>query len=108
MSETLIRVQRLAEAGDLRVSAHGMMELDKDDLYPPDMIAGLQNAIVVEDYPNHPRGPCVLVLQRDRNRQAVHVLWGIPRYDTRPAVLITGYRPDPVRWSNDFTKRQRR
>jgi hypothetical protein len=49
----------------------------------------------------------VLALQRDRDGSPVHVLWGIPRGETGPAVLVTAYRPDPRRWSDDLKRRAR-
>jgi class 3 adenylate cyclase len=32
--------------------------------------------------------------------------WGIPRGQTAPAVLVTAYRPDPARWTDDFLRRR--
>ncbi|MEE3259380.1 MAG: DUF4258 domain-containing protein [Candidatus Latescibacterota bacterium] len=61
--------------------------------------------VVIEDYSTYPQGPCVLVLQKGRNGQPIHIVWGIPKEASSPAVLVTGYRPDPTRWSDDFTKR---
>ena len=46
------------------------------------------------------------VLQRDGIDKPIHVVWGIPRYATSPAVLVTAYRPDPERWSDDFSRRK--
>jgi Domain of unknown function (DUF4258) len=107
MSETLRRVQILASRGEIRVSAHGYDELAADDIFVSDVIAGVSTAIVVEDYPDFVRGPCVLVLQRDAGGRPFHVVWGIPENRTGPAVVVTAYRPDPTRWSNDFLRRKR-
>ena len=70
-------------------------------------MAGVSGAVVVEDYPEYPKGSCVLVLQQDRRGEPIHVVWGIPKYASSPAVLVTAYRPDPGQWSDDFMRRKR-
>ena len=106
MSETLRRVQTLVLAGDYLVSRHGYDELDKDGIVAADAFAGVASAVVVEDYPDRMRGPSVLALQYDGANRPIHVLWGIPAGQRRPAVLITAYRPDPNLWDDDFRRRQ--
>jgi hypothetical protein len=105
MSATLAAVQALVEMDDVVVSAHGEKELANDGIDVTDLTATIRAARVVEDYPIYAKGPCVLVLQRDAAGQPVHVLWGIRTGTTQPAVLITAYRPDPVKWSADFMTR---
>ncbi|WP_370445912.1 DUF4258 domain-containing protein [Acidiferrobacter sp. SPIII_3] len=51
-------------------------------------------------------GPCALLLQKDGSGAPIHVVWGIPKGHDRPAVLVTVYRPDPVRWDPSFTRRR--
>lgn len=105
MSATFERVRKLVAAGDVRISEHGYDELAGDDILVMEVLASLDDAVVVEDYPTASRGASVLVLQRDEESKPVHVVWGIPLGQTRPAVLITAYRPDPARWSADLTER---
>ncbi|WP_082364267.1 DUF4258 domain-containing protein [Rhodopseudomonas sp. AAP120] len=107
MSETLRRVQSLVSAGDYLVSRHGFRELANDGILAEDVIAGLPAAMVVEDYPDSRKEPSLLTLQFDRVGP-IHVMWGIPKATSRPAVLVTAYRPDPQRWSADFMQRRPR
>lgn len=106
MSETFARIVDLARAGEVRISVHGYEELAEDGLLASEVVDGLVEAVVIEDDPTYPKGAFVLVLQRDRLGSPIHVVWGIPRGQTSPAVLVTAYRPDPARWHEDFQRRR--
>lgn len=106
MSDLLERIQALIAAGEVRVSEHGYDELADDRLTTREAITGVQEAVVVEEYPNYPKGPSVLLLQKDHDGDPIHVVWGIPRGSDRPAVLVTAYRPDPARWDEEFMRRR--
>ena len=106
MNTTLEGIQLLIEQGEVRISVHGYDELVADGLSARDVVTGVFDAVVVEDYPEYRKGPAVLVLQHDVDERPIHVLWGIPKGHSSPAVLVTAYRPDPRRWSIDFMRRK--
>lgn len=81
MGETLKRVTELVSRKDVRVSDHGYDELANDGIFVQDVLAGVQDAVVIEDYPNYYKGPSVLVLRRDV-QGPIHVVWGIARNTT--------------------------
>lgn len=106
MSDTFEHIKRLVTGRSIRISEHGYDELVADDISPRDVIEDVGNGHVVEDYPDYPKEPCVLVLQSDGNGNPPHVLWGIPKGHSEPAVVVTAYRPDPSQWENGFMKRR--
>ena len=106
MSETFEKVCALVEGGEVKVSDHGYDEMSDEDILAREVLAGVSKGIVVEDYPKYAKGPCVLVLQRGQDQRPIHVVWGIPKGLSSPAVVVTAYRPNPDLWSEDFTRRK--
>ena len=106
MSMTFERVRALVQRGEVTVSDHGYEEMSDEDIPARDVLAGLFDGVVVEDYPTYAKGPCVPVLQRDLDQRPIHVVWGIPKNLSSPAVVVTAYRPSPDLWSEDFTRRK--
>ena len=106
MSITFDKVRALVRRAEVRISDHGYDEMSDEDILARDILAGVFDAVVVEDYSTYGKGPCVLVLQKDSNQQAIHIVWGIPKDLSSPAVVVTAYRPNPDLWSEDFTRRK--
>ena len=105
MSQTFEKIRRLIGKEQVQISIHGYDELADDGLTIREILSGISDALVLEDYPDYHKGPCTLVLQKDKHGKPIHVVWGLPKGAHAPAVLITAYRPDPERWSDDFTRR---
>lgn len=106
MSATFDRVRDLARQRNVRVSRHSYARLAARGILMAEIIAGTDDGEPIEDYPDYFIGPAVLVLQRDRANQPLHVVWGIEKNTTEPAVIVTAYRPRPDKWSQDFKSRR--
>lgn len=78
MSQTFKEIIDHIEKDEIKISNHGYDELAEDGLLVKEIIASVNDGKVVEDYPEYPKGPCVLVLQRDKEGNQIHVVWGIP------------------------------
>lgn len=65
MSTLVDKVRALIHAGDIRISEHGYDELADDGLSVREVLGGVPEAILVEEYPDFPKGPCALFLQKD-------------------------------------------
>jgi hypothetical protein len=106
MSSTFRQICKLVNTGEFRISDHGYDELAEDGILVGEIIVALPEAQVVRDYPDYPKGPCVLVLLIDGDGQPIHAVWGLPRGQDSPAVLVTAYKPDPKKWTDDFKRRR--
>ena len=84
-------------AEDFRVSSHAADELTDDRIDLDELIDSMDTARVVESDRDDPRGPNVLLLHETSRGRSLHAVWGIPVGESRPAVLITAYEPDPTR-----------
>ena len=101
------QIKTLIKAGKIKISSHGYDELAADNIFVRDIISSIENAEVLENYLEFPKGPCVLLLQVDKNDSVIHTLWGIPKGHAEPAVLITAYRPDTKKWKQDLRRRKK-
>lgn len=56
------------------LSEHGYDEFAEDGLTAREVLSGVPDAVVVEEYPDFPKGSCVLFLQKDRTGAPIHVI----------------------------------
>lgn len=105
MGELLPQIIRLIESDKVVISDHGYEELSADNIFVDDALKGIYTAKVIEEYLDYGKGPCVLVLEVDEQRKPIHVVWGIPKGRSEPAVLVTAYRPDDNLWDHSHTMR---
>jgi hypothetical protein len=106
VSTTFEIIKSLVARREVRISEHGYDELAQDSILVTEVLSGVVDGQVVEDYPDYPKGPCVLVLQHDLRGEPIHVVWGMPKGQELPAVLVTAYRPEPKKWTPDFMHRR--
>jgi hypothetical protein len=62
MSVLWLKIADLIAAGDVRISEHGYDALADDGLTIDEVLSGAPRAIVLEEYPDYPKGSAALVL----------------------------------------------
>jgi hypothetical protein len=55
VSKTFKKIIELINKGDIRISNHGYDELAEDGLLVKDVMIGIKDGLVVEDYPGYPK-----------------------------------------------------
>jgi hypothetical protein len=104
--ETRGRVIATVATGAVVISRHALIEMERDGILFADLENTLAGSVLVEDYPDHVRGPCVLLLHASASGP-MHAVWGFRAGSATPVVLVTAWRPDPARWTDDFRERRR-
>lgn len=104
-SKTFDEICEAISQGRVHVSEHAYDEAVDDDLSIVDVIERTPHGEVVDDYRNDPRGRSCLVLLRVEEDKPVHGVWAFDD-GARRAILVTVYRPDPARWTDDFRQRR--
>jgi hypothetical protein len=79
MSALWQKLADLIATGAVRISEHGYDALVDDGLTIDEVLSGVPTAVVLEEYPDYPKGPAALVLQLDTEGNPEHAVWGIPR-----------------------------
>ena len=58
MSVTFEKVRALVQRAEVRISDHGYDEMSDENILAKEVLAGVFEGIVVEDYPSYGKGPC--------------------------------------------------
>ena len=86
------------------LTAHGLQKATARRVAVDDIITAIldEDAEMVEDYPEDPRGPSCLILGWTQSGSPLHLTVAYP---PDPAV-ITVYRPHPDKWVDYRTRRE--
>lgn len=95
----LERLRALIKASRYRVTLHAEQERDADQILTSEIEEAFTHhkSVVLEDYPDDPRGHSALVLGFTKMMEPLHGVWSIHE---KTAILVTIYRPDPRLWIN--------
>jgi len=95
------RLALQAQRDGLLITAHAHQEMVEEDIVLDDVLSVLRHATVVENYPDHKRGPCCLVYGQNRTGRDLHV---VCTTSLDIAIIITVYEPMPPKWQDPFRR----
>src|SRR3990167_8931777 len=90
------RIRQAVGAGALRITQHAHEQMVDEDIMLTEVIEAVSTAVVLEDYPEHRRGPCCLLSGETRHGRPIHV---VCTTDSPLVIVITTYEPKPPKWT---------
>jgi hypothetical protein len=106
MTLTIEAIRTLVKGRQAVISDHAYERMEEGGIDPREVLDGVDAGLVIEEYPDFHKGPSVLALQADAAGQPIHAVWGLRAGTAEPVVLVTAYRPDPSRWTDEFRRRR--
>lgn len=88
---------------EYEISLHAEKERYAEGITIHDLQEAVSNGLILEDYPDDPRGPSCLVLGYSRERP-IHIVCAYAR--EKWLRIITVYLPRPPKWIDEKTRRK--
>jgi len=95
-------IEQMCSQMKLRWTNHVLVRLSQRNISIGNVINGLQNGEIIEQYPDDYPYPSCLVLGYTKGNKAIHVVCGLDE----ELWLITAYYPDSDEWTDDFKQRK--
>lgn len=102
MRQGRMNIQDIVEAirhHRIRITDHADEEAQADRLTVDEIFFSVLKGEVIEEYPTDRPYPSCLIYGESFTGEPIHSVWAY-NSETKWAVLITVYRPDPERWIN--------
>src|SRR3990172_4626668 len=100
-SQVAAQLRQQMCAGAIRVTIHGHREMVAEDIGYEAVRQVLLDCEVVENYPDHQRGPCCLVCGRAASERFLHI---VCTTSLDVVIIITAYEPKPPKWVTPFER----
>ena len=92
-------IVRAIDAQNYRITHHADEEARDDGLDFEEIFYSVHNGEMIENYPEDRPYPSCLIYGTNADGEPVHSVWAYVE-TSQQAILVTVYRPDPVRWIN--------
>lgn len=83
--------------GRYQITYHANRAVQDYQITADEITGSVLSGEIIEEYPDDRPYPSCLIYGRTPSADPLHSVWGY-NADERLAVLVTVYRPDPVRW----------
>ena len=105
LAAVLEHIQNQAASDRVRVTQHGQQEMVEESYTLDEVLDTIAAAQIIENYPEHRRGPCCLLAGYTGAGRPVHVVCTTAHSEL---ILITVYEPGPPKWITPTQRRRRR
>ncbi len=96
------RIKTQAVDENIRLTQHAEQEMIEDNICLDELLKAIKTSVVLENYPEHRRGSCCLVMGNGFNNRPVHIVCTT----AQPVlIIITVYEPKPPKWVTPMQRR---
>ena len=95
-TECLQFIREKAARLEIRITQHAHQEMTEDAIQLDDILHVVSNGRILEDYPNHRRGPRCLLYGADALGRDIHVVYTT---SGNALIIIAVYLPPPSKWN---------
>ena len=104
LESVLKQIKSQAAAGLVRITRHAHEQMVEEEIRIDEVLQAIQRLEILEDYPEHRRGPCCLLSGSTNRGRPLHVVCTT----AQPVlVLITVYEPKPPKWITSTQRSER-
>lgn len=96
-SDALAGIRTLAAGGNIHVTRHALGEMTNRRILLEELTAAIANGEILENYPEHQRGPCCLVNGTTAAGSPLHVVCTTAQ---PTLIIITVYEPRMPKWKS--------
>jgi len=89
------RIRAQAAAEQFRVTQHAQKEMVGESILLAEVLEAIGSSELLENYPEHRRGACCLILGHTRTGRPLHI---VCTTEAPLLIIITLYEPRPPKW----------
>lgn len=85
----------LIDNNEYYITQHAHIEMYEELYTIEDVILGIKNGEIIEQYPEHKRGPCCLISGKTNKNRPIHI---VTTTTQEKLIIITVYEPTKPKW----------